>query len=85
MAGGREVRCKDMVQNFMSFMQILSVSVVTYFDYKAPSNGKTAQAEDMPEPKTMMNVTMEANNVVSMAAARELYEEMIEEIVGGDK
>ena len=39
----------------------------------------------MPEPKTMMNVTIEANNVVSMAAARELYEEMIEEIVGGDK
>ena len=57
-----------------------------YFIYKEQtSNGKTAQAEDMPEPKTMLNVTMEANNVVSMAAARELYEEMIEEIVGGDK
>jgi hypothetical protein len=26
MAGGREVRCKDMVQYFRSFMQILSVS-----------------------------------------------------------
>ena len=52
---------------------------------KDQSNGCFAQAEDMPEPKTMLNVTMEANNVVSMAAARELYEEMIEEIVGGDK
>ena len=39
----------------------------------------------MPEPKTMMNVTIEANNVVSMAAARELYEEKMEELVGGEK
>ena len=56
-----------------------------YFIYKELSNGKTVQAEDMPEPQTMRNGTMEAKNVVSMAAARELYEEMIEEIVGGDK
>ena len=39
----------------------------------------------MPEPKTMLDVTIEANNMVSMAAARELYEEKIEELVGGDK
>ena len=39
----------------------------------------------MPEPKTMLNVTIEANNVVSMAAARELYEEKMEELVGGEK
>ena len=32
-----------------------------------------------------MNVTIEANNVVSMAAARELYEEKMEELVGGEK
>ena len=56
-----------------------------YLIYKELSNEETAQTEDMPEPKTLLNVTMEANNVVSMAAARELYEEMIEEIVGGDK
>ena len=39
----------------------------------------------MPEPKTMLSVTIEANNVVSMAAARELYEENMEDLVGGDK
>jgi len=42
-------------------------------------------AGDMPEPKTMLSVTIEANNVVSMAAARELYEENMEDLVGGDK
>jgi len=65
-AGGRTVRCKDMVHYFKSYMEILN-------------------AEDMPEPKTMLNVTIEANNVVSMATARELYEEHLEELVGGDK
>ena len=43
-----------------------------------------AKAGDMPEPKTMLSVTIEANNVVSMATARELYEENMEEVVGGD-
>jgi len=41
-------------------------------------------ADEMPEPKTMLNATIEANNVVSMAAAREMYEEKMEEVVGGD-
>ena len=49
------------------------------------ANNGPIQAEDMPEPKTMLNVTIEANNVVSMATARELYEEHLEELVGGDK
>merc|ERR1712215_625135 len=66
MSGGRQVRCKDMVHYFKSYMEILS-------------------ADDMPEPKTMLNVTIEANNVVSMAAAREVYEEKMEELVGGEK
>jgi len=65
-SSGREVRCKDMIQYFKSYMTVLN-------------------AEDMPEPKTMLDVTIEANNMVSMAAARELYEEKIEELVGGDK
>ena len=39
----------------------------------------------MPEPRTMLNVTIEANNVVCMIAARELFEEKMEELVGGDK
>merc|ERR1712013_884466 len=33
----------------------------------------------MPEPKTMLSVIIEANNVVSMASARELYEENMDE------
>ena len=32
MAGGREVRCKDMVQYFKSYMQILSVSKHNLYD-----------------------------------------------------
>merc|ERR1712059_23947 len=33
----------------------------------------------------MLEVTGEANNLASLAAARELYEELIEEVVGGEK
>ena len=81
MSGGRQVRCKDMVHYFKSYMEILSVRLLEddkeYF--------YNIQADDMPDPKTMLNVTIEANNVVSMSAAREMYEEKMEELVGGDK
>lgn len=46
---------------------------------------KIFQSGDMPEPKTILEVTGEANNLASLGAARELYEELIEELVGGEK
>lgn len=65
-AGGKAVRCKDMVQYFKSYMEIL-------------------KGDDMPEPKSMLEVTIQANNLVSLASALELYMDTMEEFCGGDK
>ena len=39
----------------------------------------------MPEPKSMLEVTIEANNLVSLASAKELYLGCMESLCGGDK
>ena len=39
----------------------------------------------MPEPKSMLEVTIEANNLVSLASAKELYAASMESLCGGDK
>ena len=39
----------------------------------------------MPEPKSMLEVTIEANNLVSLASAKELYLASMESLCGGDK
>ena len=39
----------------------------------------------MPEPKTMLEATAEANNVTAVAAVRDSYIEAMEEICGGEK
>lgn len=64
--GGREVKAKEIVQYFRSYMEIFK--------------GNT-----MPEPKSMLEVTIEANNLVSLASAKELYMATMESLCGGDK
>ena len=39
----------------------------------------------MPEPKSMLEVTIEANNLVSLASAKELYLASMENLCGGEK
>ena len=39
----------------------------------------------MPEPKSMLEVTIEANNLVSLASAKELYLASMESLCGGEK
>ena len=39
----------------------------------------------MPEPKSMLEVTIEANNLVSLASAKELYLASMETLCGGEK
>ncbi|GAU98315.1 hypothetical protein RvY_09478 [Ramazzottius varieornatus] len=46
---------------------------------------KIYQGETLPEPKTMMEATSEANNLSAVNAAKELYMEKMEELCGGDK
>uniref|UniRef100_A0A7E4ZT60 GB1/RHD3-type G domain-containing protein n=1 Tax=Panagrellus redivivus TaxID=6233 RepID=A0A7E4ZT60_PANRE len=42
------------------------------------------QGENMPEPKTMLQATAEANNLAAVASAKALYTRNMEEICGGD-
>ena len=46
---------------------------------------KPYQGNTMPEPKSMLEVTIEANNLVSLASAKELYLASMESVCGGDK
>jgi len=64
--GGKEVKSKQIVQYYKSYMEIFK--------------GNT-----MPEPKSMLEVTIEANNLVSLASAKELYVASMESLCGGDQ
>ena len=44
-----------------------------------------SQGNTMPEPKSMLEVTIEANNLVSLASAKELYLASMESLCGGEK
>ena len=65
-AGGKSVKCKELVQCFKSYMDVLA-------------------GNDMPEPKSMLEVTIEANNLVSLQSGKELYIASMESLCGGDK
>ncbi|KAK6749297.1 hypothetical protein RB195_001727 [Necator americanus] len=45
---------------------------------------KIFQGQDLPEPKSMLMATAEANNLAAVASARALYQREMEEICGGD-
>ncbi|CAI2350226.1 unnamed protein product [Caenorhabditis sp. 36 PRJEB53466] len=42
------------------------------------------QGQDLPEPKSMLMATAEANNLAAVASARAVYVRMMEEVCGGD-
>uniref|UniRef100_A0A1I7X9R6 GB1/RHD3-type G domain-containing protein n=1 Tax=Heterorhabditis bacteriophora TaxID=37862 RepID=A0A1I7X9R6_HETBA len=42
------------------------------------------QGQDLPEPKSMLMATAEANNLAAVSSARALYQRKMEEICGGD-
>lgn len=43
------------------------------------------QGDELPEPKTMLVATAEANNLTAVAAAKEMYQQVMEEVCGGTK
>ncbi|KAM4586439.1 atlastin-3-like isoform 1-T3 [Fundulus diaphanus] len=45
---------------------------------------KIYQGEDLPQPKTMLMATAEANNLAAVAAAKDQYHKNMERICGGD-
>jgi len=55
--------------------------IITYYkSYMEIFKGNT-----MPEPKSMLEVTIEVNNLVSLASAKELYNTFMESLCGGDR
>ncbi|CAL1529427.1 unnamed protein product [Lymnaea stagnalis] len=46
---------------------------------------KIYQGEELPEPKSMLQATAEANNLAAVANAKSLYTKLMEEMCGGDK
>ncbi|XP_059142147.1 atlastin-1-like isoform X2 [Physella acuta] len=46
---------------------------------------KIYQGEELPEPKSMLQATAEANNLAAVANAKSLYTKLMEDICGGDK
>ncbi|XP_053284627.1 atlastin-3 [Pleuronectes platessa] len=45
---------------------------------------KIYQGEDLPQPKTMLMATAEANNLAAVATAKEQYYKSMEKVCGGD-
>uniref|UniRef100_A0A672HCR1 Atlastin-3-like n=1 Tax=Salarias fasciatus TaxID=181472 RepID=A0A672HCR1_SALFA len=45
---------------------------------------KIYQGEDLPEPKTMLMATAEANNLAAVASAKDQYYKNMEKVCGGD-
>jgi len=43
------------------------------------------KGDEMPEPKSMLEATSEANNLASLSEAKDLYTTMMEGVCGGDK
>ncbi|XP_038073230.1 atlastin-2-like [Patiria miniata] len=46
---------------------------------------KIYQGNELPEPKTMLQATAEANNLAAVASAKDKYVKDIEEVCGGEK
>ncbi|XP_060071840.1 atlastin-2-like [Ylistrum balloti] len=46
---------------------------------------KIYQGEELPEPKSMLQATAEANNLAAVSSAKSLYQKEMENICGGDK
>jgi len=72
---------KNLVIKNMGGKEVKAKEIVQYYkSYMEIFKGNT-----MPEPKSMLEVTIEANNLVSLASAKELYLASMESVCGGDK
>lgn len=72
---------KNLVIKNMGGKEVKAKEIVQYYkSYMEIFKGNT-----MPEPKSMLEVTIEANNLVSLASAKELYLACMESVCGGDK
>jgi len=71
----------NLVVKVLGGKAVKAKDLVTYFkSYMEIFKGNT-----MPEPKSMLEVTIEVNNLVSLASAKELYMASMESLCGGDR
>ena len=70
------IQCK-----LINDQSVTAADLVAYFE----SYMKIYQGDELPEPKTMLQATAEANNLAAVSAARELYQSEMELFCGGDK
>lgn len=72
---------RNLVVKVMGGKEVKAKEIVQYYkSYMEIFKGNT-----MPEPKSMLEVTIEANNLVSLASAKELYNASMESLCGGEK
>jgi len=72
---------RHLVVKAMGGKEVKAKEIVQYYkSYMEIFKGNT-----MPEPKSMLEVTIEANNLVSLASAKELYMASMESLCGGDR
>jgi len=72
---------RHLVVKVMGGKEVKAKEIVQYYkSYMEIFKGNT-----MPEPKSMLEVTIEANNLVSLASAKELYMASMESLCGGER
>nr|KAG5710728.1 hypothetical protein BaRGS_035130 [Batillaria attramentaria] len=72
---------ENIVLKEINGVQITAQELVEYFK----AYMKIYQGEELPEPKTMLQATAEANNLTAVANAKNQYSKEMEEICGGQK
>ena len=70
---------------FISRKFLLSVSTYTYTYMLLYCYNGLLQGDEMPEPKSMLEATSEANNLASLSEAKETYMRGMEEVCGAER
>lgn len=70
----------NLVVKSINGMDVTCLSLVQYFR----SYVKIFQGGQLPEPKSMLQATAEANNLAALATAKDQYQRDMEQVCGGD-
>merc|ERR1719244_1575015 len=72
---------RNLVVKAMGGKEVKAKEIVQFYK----SYMEIFKGNSMPEPKSMLEVTIEVNNLVSLASAKELYNTFMESLCGGDR
>ncbi|XP_055848492.1 atlastin isoform X1 [Episyrphus balteatus] len=71
----------NLITKEISGQKVRARELVQYFK----SYMQIYKGNELPEPKSMLVATAEANNLTAVAAAKELYSQLMEEVCGGTR